>query len=48
MDISLLVALEGGAVKKCAMTDMFVLSEALYFSAADEEMLIMRRLFCFL
>lgn len=37
MEITLLVALEGGGFNKCGTTDLCVSCKALYFSAASEE-----------
>lgn len=46
MDITLLVALEGGGVTKRGMTGVFIFFEVVYLSAADEEIEFIRRLFC--
>lgn len=43
MDTALLVALEGGVIKKCRMTDLFVFFEVFYLSASSAEMPVITR-----
>lgn len=48
MDKAFLVALKGGAVRKCGMTTAFVLFEVLYLSASDGQMTFIGcAFFCF-
>lgn len=48
MGTNLLVAVEGGGVKKCGLTDVFVFLEVLYFWDASVEMWLIRRVSGFL
>lgn len=46
MDIAFLVALVGRGVKRCGLTDVFFFFEALYLSAADGKMWLIRVVLC--
>lgn len=46
IDETLSVALEGGDVTKCGMTELVVFFETLYFSTAGEKMWFIRCVFC--